>query len=324
MIFRSPYPDVMIPNVTVTDHVLGKIAGRENEPALIDAATGATVTFAELKSRIRRVAGGLAARGLAQGEVVAVYSPNTLGYPVAFHGALLAGGVVTTVNPTYTAEELASQLRDSRARFLVTIGPLVEKAAEAARRAGGVQEIFTFDGAPGATPFARLLEGPELERGPRIDPAKDLAALPYSSGTTGISKGVMLTHRNLVANMVQIAGCDSLCRPLTERDTVMAVLPFFHIYGLVVVMNYALWRGARLVVTPKFELEPFLKAMQDHGVTYAYFVPPILVALAKHPLVSQYDLSRLAGIMSGAAPLGRELAPRDTASPRRARSRTWA
>jgi len=308
VIFRGPYPDVVIPNVSVTEHVFADIAGREHKAALIDAATGAIVTFGELKSRVHRAAGGLAARGFAKGDVIALYSPNTLGYPVAFHGASLAGGIVTTVNPTYTPEELASQLRDSRARFLVTIGPLLEKAQEAARRAGGVQEIFTFDGGPGATSFAELLEAPAMVHGPAIDPAKDLVALPYSSGTTGISKGVMLTHRNLVANMVQIAGCDPLCRPLTERDTVMAVLPFFHIYGLVVVLNYALWRGASLVVVPRFDLEPFLRAMQDHRVTYAYLVPPILVALAKHPLVSQHDLSSLAGIMSGAAPLGRELA----------------
>ena len=308
MIFRSPYPDVVIPNVSVTEHVFGDIAGREDKAALIDAVTGASITFAELKSRVRRAAGGLAARGFAKGDVIALYSPNTLDYPVAFHGASHAGGIVTTVNPTYTPEELASQLRDSRARLLVTIGPLLEKAQEAARRAGGIEEIFTFDGAPGATPFTELLKAPELESGPSIDPAKDLVALPYSSGTTGISKGVMLTHRNLIANMVQIAGCDPLCRPLTGRDTVMAVLPFFHIYGLVVVLNYALWRGASLVVVPRFDLEPFLKAMQDHRVTYAYLVPPILVALAKHPLVSQYDLSSLAGIMSGAAPLGRDLA----------------
>jgi acyl-CoA synthetase (AMP-forming)/AMP-acid ligase II len=288
--------------------VFGDVAGREGRAALIDAASGAVVTFGELRGRVRRAAGGLAARGLAKGDVVAIYSPNTLGYPAAFHGAAHAGGVVTTINPTYMAEELASQLRDSRARFLVTIGPLLDKATEAARRAGGVQEIFTFDGAPGTTPFAALLEAPEMVHGPRIDPAKDLVALPYSSGTTGISKGVMLTHRNLVANMVQLKGTDRLTRATTEADTVMAVLPFFHIYGLVVVMNYALWKGASLVVMPRFELEPFLRAMQDHRVTFAYLVPPVLVALAKHPAVSQYDLSSLEGIMSGAAPLGGDLA----------------
>ncbi len=308
MIFRSPYPDVVIPDVTVTDHVFADLGSRAHRTALIDAATGTTVSFAELRSRIRRAAGGFAARGLAKGDVIAIYSPNTIGYPVAFHGAAHAGGIVTTVNPTYTPEELASQLRDAGARFLVTVGPLLDKATEAARRAGTVQEIFTFDAAPGATPFAQLLEAPELEKGPPIDPAKDLVALPYSSGTTGISKGVMLTHRNLVANMVQLRGSYSLCRAVTEKDTLMAVLPFFHIYGLVVIMNYALSKGAALVVLPRFDLEQFLKAMQEYRVTFAHLVPPILVALAKHPMVGQYDLSSLQGIMSGAAPLGAELA----------------
>ena len=308
MIFRSPYPDVVIPNVTVTEHVLGDVAGRANAVALVDGVSGASISFGELRARVLRAAGGLAARGFAKGDVLAIYSPNTLAYPVAFHGAAHAGGIVTTANPTYTAEELAAQMGDCRARFLVTVGPLLDKARDAAKRAGSVTEIFTFDGAPGSTPFAELLEAPELERGPAIDPATDLVALPYSSGTTGVSKGVMLTHRNLVANMVQLGGTYSLCRPLTEKDTVIAVLPFFHIYGLVVVMNYGLWKGARLVVLSRFDLEQFLAAMRDRRVTFAYLVPPIMVALAKHPLVAQYDLSSLEGIMCGAAPLGAEVA----------------
>ena len=310
MIFRSPYPDVAIPNVTVTEHVLGDavVGDRADAVALVDGVSGASVSFGDLRARVRRAAGGLHARGFAPGDVLGIYSPNSLDYPVAFHGAAHAGGVVTTANPTYTAEELAAQLRDCRARFLVTVGPLLDKAQDAAKRSGSVTEIFTFDGAPGSTPFAELLEAPELERGPPIDPAKDLVALPYSSGTTGISKGVMLTHRNLVANMVQLGGTHSLCRPLTDEDRVIAVLPFFHIYGLVVVMNYGLWKGATLVVLSRFDLEQFLTAMRDQRVTFAYLVPPIMVAMAKHPLVAQYDLSSLEGIMCGAAPLGAEVA----------------
>jgi acyl-CoA synthetase (AMP-forming)/AMP-acid ligase II len=118
----------------------------------------------------------------------------------------------------------------------------------------------------------------------------------------------MLTHRNLVANMVQLKGTDSLCRAITERDTLSAVLPFFHIYGLGVIMNYALSRGATLVVFQRFDLEQYLSAIQTHRITFSHLVPPILVALAKHPLVDQYDVSSLEGIMSGAAPLGGELA----------------
>jgi acyl-CoA synthetase (AMP-forming)/AMP-acid ligase II len=308
MIFRSPYPDVVIPQTSVTTHVLRGAEGFGSGTALIDGITGATMSYAELAGAIRRTAGGLAARGFGKGDVLAIYSPNTLDYPIAFHGAAHAGGVVTTVNPHYTPTELASQLSDAGARFLVTTSLCLDKAREAAEQAGGVEEIFTFDDASGTTPFSALADAAELAEGPEIDPATDLVALPYSSGTTGGSKGVMLTHRNLVANMVQLDGMHSLSRGLTEEDTVIAILPFFHIYGLLVIMNWALSNGARVVVMPRFDLETFLGALQEYGVTYLHLVPPILLALAKHPIIDQYDLSSLDAINSGAAPLGEGLA----------------
>ena len=308
MIFRSPYPDVAISNSSVTTFALRRSTEFADRTALIDGSSGATVTYKELASSIRKAAGGLVSRGFGKGDVLAIYSPNCIAYPVAFHGAAYAGGIVTTVNPQYTPKELASQLRDSGARFLVTTSMFLEKARQAAKETGNIQEIFTFDDTPGATPFSALLEAPELEEGPRINPATDLVALPYSSGTTGGSKGVMLTHRNLVANMTQLDGLESKCRPLTEVDKLIAVLPFFHIYGLLVIMNYALSRGAAIVVLGRFDLAEFLEVIQDQRVTFAHLVPPILLALAKHPLVDAYDLSSLQGIVSGAAPLGEDLA----------------
>ncbi|MCH7531901.1 MAG: 4-coumarate--CoA ligase family protein [Gemmatimonadetes bacterium] len=306
--FRSPYPDVVIPEMSVVDYVLQRAPEFGGKAALIDGVTGATMSYDDLASGIRRAAGGLTERGFGKGDVLAIYSPNTITYPVAFHGTAHAGGVVTTVNPLYTSGELAKQLRDAGARFLITAGPFLDKAREAAADAGGIEEIFTFDGAPGTTPFSALLESEELEKGPEIDPATDLVALPYSSGTTGVCKGVMLTHRNLVANMAQIFGTESLCRVLDEDDTLIAVLPFFHIYGLLVIMTAALARGAAVVVLPRFDLAQFLGAIQEYGVTFAHLVPPIVIALAKHPMVSEYDLSSLQGINSGAAPLGEDMA----------------
>src|SRR5207249_1787784 len=132
-----------------------------------------------------------------------------------------------------------------------------------------------------------------------IDPALDLAVLPYSSGTTGFPKGVMLTHRNLVANLVQTAPVFHI----TEQDRIVAVLPFFHIYGMQVVLNLSLWHGATLVTLPKFELEPFLGLLQQYRITRAFVVPPLVLALAKHPAVDGYDLSSLRFMFSGAAPL---------------------
>ena len=275
---------------------------------MIDAPTGETLTFGQLASLIRRAARGFAARGFGKGDVLAIYSPNTLHYPVAFHGAAHAGGINTTVNPTYTPGELAKQLGDSGAKYLLTMGPFLDNARSAAEMAGGIEEILTFDGAEGTTSFEDLLEASELIDGPEIDPGGDLVALPYSSGTTGISKGVMLTHRNLVANMCQIEGTRSGSREISAHDTLVAVLPFYHIYGMGVIMNYALSKGASIVILPRFDLGTFLAALQDHKVTYAHVVPPILLALAKHPLVDQYDLSSIDVINSGAAPLGEDLA----------------
>jgi acyl-CoA synthetase (AMP-forming)/AMP-acid ligase II len=301
-VLRSPFPDVEIPAETLTEHVLGDAERLGDKPAIIEAATGRTITFAGLAGSIRTVAAGLAELGFGKGDVFAHYAPNVPEYAIAFHAVATAGGVNTTANPLLTADELAGQLGDSGARLLVTVPPLLETALAAARRAG-VEEVFVYGEAPGATPFARLLEAAGEPPAVEVDPAEDLVALPYSSGTTGLPKGVMLTHRNLVANICQM-GPPHRTSP---DDVVIAVLPFFHIYGMVVILNAALARGATLVTMPRFELPGFLQAMQDHRVTRAYIVPPIALALAKHPIVDDYDLSSLRMMLSGAAPLGPEL-----------------
>ena len=308
MVFRSRFPDVNVPEVSVPEFVLSAATRRGNAPAFVEGPTGRVVTYHELVSGARRVAAGLARRGLKKGDVLALYAPNIPEYALAFHGMALLGGITTTANPLYTADELAFQLKDSGAKHLITVPAFLDKASEAARKAG-VKEVFTFGEAPGATPFARLLEdeGPVPEVA--IDPRRDLVALPYSSGTTGLPKGVMLTHHNLVANLCQIGPLE----PITEADTLVGVLPFFHIYGLVVILNYGLSKGARIVTVPRFELEPFLELLQKHQVTRAHLVPPIVLALAKHPVVDKYNLSALRTIVSGAAPLGAELAGACTA-----------
>jgi acyl-CoA synthetase (AMP-forming)/AMP-acid ligase II len=130
-----------------------------------------------------------------------------------------------------------------------------------------------------------------------------LVALPYSSGTTGLPKGVMLTHRNMVANIVQTDGLEEI----NAEEVLIAILPFYHIYGMEVIMNISLWHGATVVTLPRFDLEQFLQTLQDYKVTRAHLVPPIVLALAKHPIVDKYQLS-LQRITSGAAPLSAELA----------------
>src|SRR5512135_3837043 len=250
------------------------------------------------------MAAGLAARGFGKGDVFAVYSPNLPEYAVAFYGVSAAGGATTTVNPLDTAGELATQLADAGARFLLTTPPLLDRAIEAAT-GSGVQEIFVFGEAKGATPFASLLRATgTAPPAAGIDPATDLVALPYSSGTTGLSKGVMLTHRNLVATLVQW----NAVLPTGPQDRLIAVLPFYHTYGMGLLMGWALWCGATLISMPRFDLEEFLRVLQNQRITRALLVPPILHALATHPLVTTYDLSALKLIGSGAAPLDPGLA----------------
>ena len=302
---RSPYPDVEIPDATFTDFVLARAGALGDKPALIDAPSGRTITYAQLAESVRGVAAGLADRGFGKGDVFAHYAPNLPEYAVAFHAVATVGGVNTTANPLMTVEELATQLQDCGARLLVTVPALLERATAAAERAG-VEEIFVSGEARGATPFASLLRSGGEPPEPAIEPAIDLVALPYSSGTTGLPKGVMLTHRNLVANICQITH-DRLSEDEWEYHRVIAVLPFFHIYGLMSIMNASLYSGATVVTMPRFDLAEFLRVVQDYRITAAYVVPPIVLAMAKHPLIDEFDLSSLEFMLSGAAPLSAEL-----------------
>jgi acyl-CoA synthetase (AMP-forming)/AMP-acid ligase II len=308
MTFRSPLPPVEIPDVPLTEFVFRHAQEFADRLALVDGVSGRSMTYAQLAAAVRRAAAGLARRGMGKGDVLAVFSPNLPEYAVAFHAVATLGGVLTPANPLYTVEELGKQLADSRAKFLVTVPALLGRAREAAE-GKGVEELFVFGEAEGATPFASLLEGEGDVPAVDIDPRGDVVVLPYSSGTTGVCKGVMLTHRNLIANLAQIRGAGLEW----EGETVLCVLPLFHIYGLVAVLNHSLHCGSTLVTLPRFDFEQALKTMQDRRVTVAPLVPPIILALSKSPLVDGYDLSPLKLIFSGAAPLGGALAGECTA-----------
>jgi acyl-CoA synthetase (AMP-forming)/AMP-acid ligase II len=303
MIYTSAEPSLEIPETDISSFVLGEAAARGDREALVDGPSGRTLSYAALAEQVRGLARGLASRGIAKGDVVATHMPNLPEYALVFHGVCSAGAVNTTVNPLYTHNELAFQLRDSGARMLVTIPPFLDTARQAAEEVGGI-ELVVVGEAEGATPLAELIAPGTEPPNAEIDPGKDLAVLPYSSGTTGMPKGVMLTHRNLVANVNQT---NALLR-VGPEDVLIGVLPFFHIYGMTVIMNLALHAGARIVTMPRFELEQFLDLIETHEVTHIFIVPPIALALAKHPAVEGRDLSTLRVTMSGAAPLGAELA----------------
>ena len=309
MSFRNPYDDVEIPNVSVYDYLFGSVAEADlDRVALIDSKTGATTTYRQLIGQVDAAAGALAARGVGVGDVVAVLSPNIPAFATVFHGILRAGGTATTLNALFTANEIAKQLVDSKAKLLITISLMAPQALEAAREVGIADEnVIILDGegaAAGGHPNAADLLGAGLPApSVEFDPATHVAVLPYSSGTTGNPKGVKLSHRNLVANVAQIEPLNGM----TADDVVLAVLPFFHIYGMTVLLNAALKARAALLVMPRFDMVEFLDGVQRHKVTYAFIAPPVAVALAKHPVVDNYDLSSIHTMLSGAAPLDAEL-----------------
>jgi acyl-CoA synthetase (AMP-forming)/AMP-acid ligase II len=309
MSFASPFPEVDIPSTSVYDFLFAGIEDADlDRVALVDAKSGRETTYREMIGHIDAFAGALAGRGIGVGDVVGLLSPNSSGFAVAFHGILRSGATATTINALFTAKDIAKQLTDSKAKLLVTVTPLLAQAKEGAA-AAGIQDadLVVLDGegldATGHPNAADLMAKGQPAPQVSFAPSSHLAALPYSSGTTANPKGVMLTHRNLVANVAQI-------RPLhgiVAEDVILAVLPFFHIYGMTVLLNAALHARARLVVMPSFDLGEFLGNIANHKCTIAFIAPPVAVALAKHPLIDEYDLSSLNTVMSGAAPLDADL-----------------
>ncbi|MFJ2213012.1 4-coumarate--CoA ligase family protein [Streptomyces sp. NPDC101062] len=303
-VFRSEYADVPAVDLPIHEAVLGRAAAYGDTVALIDGTTGVSTTYAQLDAAHRRIAAAFADAGVRKGDVLALHSPNTVAYPAVFHAATRAGASVTTAHPLATPEELAAQLRDSAARWIVTVSPLLEVARRAAELVGGIEEIFVCDRARGHRSVLDLARStaplPEIA----IDPGEDIAALPYSSGTTGVPKGVMLTHRSIATNLAQLEPVMGM----GPGDRILAVLPFFHIYGLTALMNAPLRHGATVVVLPRFDLDQFLAAIEKYRVNGLYVAPPIVLALAKHPAVARYDLSSLDYVLSAAAPLAHPLA----------------
>ncbi|KAI0176184.1 acetyl-CoA synthetase-like protein [Hypoxylon sp. FL1284] len=292
----------------------------ENKVIYTDPDTKRSYTWAQTRDTALEFGKGLQSQwGFKKGDVLGFFSPNSIDYSPVFFGVHWAGGACSTANPTYTVKELAFQMKDSRVAGIVTQVPMLPTVIEAAKAIGLPEDriILLGDGRDLAGKFKHFTElrstrGASSKR-PRLDPKTDLSFLVYSSGTTGLPKGVMLTHRNIVANLMQLAHCEwrnglyHSGPPDGQGDKQIAVLPFFHVYGLTCIALQSIYMGIQVVVLPKFDLDKFCKAIQDYGVTYASIPPPVVLALAKHPAVAKYDLSSLKWMNSGAAPLGRDL-----------------
>jgi acyl-CoA synthetase (AMP-forming)/AMP-acid ligase II len=304
MIVHSPYPDPDIPEVSLTEYLLKRAAGFGERTALIDGAGDRRWTYAELGRVVRATAAGLAAHGLRKGDVLALCLPNLPEFVIGFHATIAAGGVVTTVSPLATDREAAAQLRHSRTRWLLTTPALAERLSETLA-SPGLLEVFTVGGGSIGTDFSSLaLEQPGAED-TRVDIAPDdAAAILYSSGTTGLPKGVVLTHRSLVAGLA----CMERPAGVSTADTALSACPLYHISGLQVEMNLDLASGATLVTMPRFELATFLQLIERYRVTRIVVAPPMVLALAGSAEVDGYDVSSLRVLTSGGAPLSADVA----------------
>ncbi|KAL3874087.1 hypothetical protein ACJMK2_037150 [Sinanodonta woodiana] len=300
-IYRSPFPDVNRPKISLAEYMFPRFDKFKKLVAIKDFSTGASFTYGELKDRCIKVASGLTRKGYKKGDVVAYYGINNPEFAMLFLGCAAAGIILTTANPAYTPGELAHHLEHSGSTAIVTVTPLVNNVKEA-MATKSLKDVFVI-GNPGSyQPFSVLTEddGKAYPTNVKINAIEDILVLPYSSGTTGLPKGVMLTHFNVVSNLNQ-------CRPAqvtTSEDKNLAVLPFFHIYGMVPILLGTLQDGATIVTLPRFDPEMFLMALQKEKITLLTIAPPIVQFMAKHPAVQKIDLSHLKYAISAAAPLG--------------------
>ncbi|KAK6362869.1 hypothetical protein TWF730_000322 [Orbilia blumenaviensis] len=312
---ESTFPPVDIPNVDIYEFMFD----RPNKPFAdsnvmhVDAATGRQLTYADVKERSRELGIGLRTLwGWRKGDVMGVFTLNNIESPLLTWGVLWAGGVLSPANPGYTLDEFVYQLKNCEAKAITTQAEVLPLVKEAAARVGIPQDRILIIGdtkVPGFTHVSQLKNMShrevKLTRRPKFDPAKDLAFLVYSSGTTGLPKGVMLSHRNIVANILQGTAAEVNLKP--DEDTVLGFLPFFHIYGLTCIMHMTFYLGVKLVIMERFDLEKFCQLVEQYKVTFAYVVPPVVLGLAKHPIVSKYNLSSIRMMNSGAAPLTSEI-----------------
>nr|CAR31336.1 luciferase polypeptide [Suberites domuncula] len=308
-IVTSPFPEIEPSPVDFYRHVLQDFSKFGKKIAIVDGISWKEYSFNQIDELTSKFSSGLKRIGFKTGDVLSIVAPNSPEYSVLFFGALASGGVVTTCNPTYTADEICFQFKNSNAKMVATIPALLPTIQEACK-GSNIETIIVLDDEPrrardGLVSYQSLIsDSGSLFDPPSID-LHETAVLPYSSGTTGLPKGVMLSHKNIASNVTQMHHSEFFDLYI-EGSCLIGVLPFFHIYGMIVIRASSLRYGSRLVTLPKFEPETFLAAFQNHRVNTAPLVPPLVLFLAKHPLVNSYNLSSLDQIMTGAAPVGGE------------------
>lgn len=309
-IFRSKLPDIPISNhLPLHKYCFENLSEFADRPCLICGTTGKTHTFAETYLICQKTAVGLSNLGVKCGDTIMILLQNCPEFVFSFMGASMIGAVTTTANPFYTSAEIFKQLRSSNAKLIITQAHHVDKLKDNPDMKFGEDfKVITIDDPPeNCLHFTVLSESSETELPKVTINSDDPVALPFSSGTTGLPKGVLLTHKSLITSVAQQVDGENPNLYLTPEDVVLCVLPLFHIYSLNSVLLCSLRAGSAVLLMKKFDIGTLLELIQKHKVSVAAVVPPLVIALAKNPMVEKYDLSSIRVVLSGAAPLGKEL-----------------
>ncbi|WCJ27795.1 4-coumarate--CoA ligase [Euphorbia peplus] len=310
-IFRSKLPDIPILNhLPLHEYCFQNLPDFSDKPCLISGSTGKIYTFSETHLLSRKTASGLSKLGVKKGDVIMILLQNCPEFVFSFMGASMIGAVTTTANPFYTRNEIFKQFSSSGAKLIVTQSNYVDKLRDV--QGPDFTVIITIDAPPeNCVHFSALISESETEtelKYPNVGIGQDdPVALPFSSGTTGLPKGVILTHKSLITSVAQQVDGENPNLYLRKEDVVLCVLPLFHIYSLNSVLLCSLRAGAAVLLMQKFEIGTFLELIQRHKVSVAAVVPPLVLALAKNPMVDAFDLSSIRVVLSGAAPLGKDL-----------------
>src|SRR3984957_5846341 len=298
-------------NVFVHDAILASCLLHGEKTAAVDASCGRRISYAEYGEMVLALAHGLVAAGVKPGEVVAIFLTNSWEFCVAYHASTLAGAIPTLLNPSYREREVRCQLANSGAVLLITDRCNIDGVDLAGLP--NLRRVYcTREQRSGAEVFSDLLKRVSAALPlPGVSSQKTLAALPYSSGTTGLPKGVMLSHHNLVANVYQLLGPGAVT--LTLKDNILCFLPLYHIYGLNVMLNPALLVGATLVLMPRFGVPQLTQLITDEAITMMPLVPPAMNALCLAAEAGEFPKShKVQWVKSGAAPLAPDLPRRFT------------
>ncbi|KAL3795367.1 hypothetical protein HJC23_009540 [Cyclotella cryptica] len=325
-VVSSPFPPIIdavhykpVPEFVSAEWVNPKIA---KKVAIRDGSTGETRTFLDYNTHMHNIASALRFEYLLKpSDTVALFSPNNVDYLPVSLAVAMCGSKLTPLNPLYTAQEVLTILDRSSSKILFTHAKLLSVALEAAMKSKSVDHIVVMPDVEqnhdipfGTVNFENLAQYnhfPNLDTSVEEvhDHVKDVNShpwlLPYSSGTTGLPKGVCLSHGNMISNLLQLDEVEGMVFPMDHK--LISPLPFFHIYGFLASLLYCGWRGQELItMSGRFCLENFCKLVEDNRPERAHLVPPIILGLAKHPVVDTYDLSSMKMILSAAAPLGKD------------------